>query len=97
MGTRIATCKCGLEFYDSTKKRTLCNRCTADKAEKAAKMQAVKSFYAGVKRRGKFRLNSAVIQCLEREGLTIPETAKVLGYDDETIRFEWEIAKQNAT
>ena len=41
-------------------------------------------------------LNWEVIQCHWRHGLTIQETAEVLGFDLEVIRFERDIAKQNA-
>ena len=93
---RIATCTCGFEFYDSTETRTTCNRCTVYKAKKAAKMASVQAFYANLKQRGKFNLNWAVIQCLSREGLSIAETAKVLGFSYDEIRFEWDIARQNS-
>lgn len=94
---RIATCKCGIEFYDSTEKRSLCNRCERETKEKTAKLIAVKSFYEGLKRRrGGYNLNWAVIQCLTREKMTIPETAEVLGDSEDRITFEWEIARQNA-
>ena len=90
---------CGIEFWTpKAQNAPRCNRCTRYKREKAEKLQAVKSFYEGLKRRrGRYNLNLAVINCISREGLSIEETAKVLGHSYETIKFEWEIAKQNAT
>lgn len=37
-----------------------------------------------------------VIQCYYRHGLTIQETAEVLGFDVDMIRFHRDIARQDA-
>lgn len=95
---RIADCgSCGVEFYDSTEKQTYCNRCTRYKRETAEKLQRVKSFYDGLKRRGKFHLRFAVLNCIEREKLSITETAQVLERADETIKWEWDAILQDAS
>ena len=94
---RIATCRCGLEFYDSAETRTLCNRCAASPRETEAKLQRLKKQFGSAKNsENPYDLNWAVIQCHWREGLSISQMAKVLGVDAETIGFEIDIAIQNS-
>ena len=47
-------------------------------------------------RPGTFDLRWAVLRCCFRHGLTNAQTAEILGVDEETIRFEADIAIQDA-
>ena len=92
---RIVTCKCALEFFDSTGETT-CNRCRRNLAESRAKVDRLKSKYETEKANGTFCLQWEIIQCYWREGLTLSEMEKVFGLDEETIGFQIDIARQNA-
>ena len=94
MGT-IVTCKCALEFFDTTGE-TSCNRCRANQAESNAKVDRLKSKYEKEKANGTFHFQWEIIQCYWREGLSMGEMVKVFGLDEETIGFAIDTARQNA-
>ena len=95
---RIATCTCGLDFYDSTETRTTCPRCTAYQTQRKAKVDKWKRIIAKDREDGKFAsmLNWNVIQMWKREGLSISEIAEVTALTEAKIRLEMDIAIQNA-
>ena len=93
---RIATCKCSLEFYDSTGTATLCTRCERNAQEKAKRRQKAARHVARLRRGKENSLNFAFIQCHWRYQLPIWECAEVLDISEEQAHAERDIAKQNA-
>lgn len=98
MGTRIATCICGIEFFDTSMEATTCNRCKASRKERDALIGKWKRKIAEYRETGNFAamLNWNIIQMFWREGLTIPEIAEVLSFTECEVKIEIDIAKQNA-
>ena len=92
---RIATCRCGLEFFDS-KGHDLCGRCRRHANEESAKIDRLMKRYALKKANGTFSMRWAVIDCYWRQRLSLQQTAKVLGQSEDDVRFEIDMARQDA-
>ena len=94
---RIVTCKCALEFYDS-KGHDLCNRCRKAASETERKMKRLKAEYRAIRYNPNRVLGTTwdVIQLRWRHGLTHDQIAEILEITIDAVRFEMDIARQNA-
>lgn len=93
---RIVTCRCAVEFYDSTGTATLCNGCKRTEAEKAKRRERAVRHIARLKKGTYFSINFAFIQLYWRYRLPLWECAKLLGISEDQARFERDISRQNA-
>lgn len=83
--------RCGRWSYFKLETGT-CPKCH----QRAAKIERLAKRYAREMVDGTFSMRWAVIECYFRHKLSVQETAKVLGKTEEDVRFECDMARQDA-